>query len=119
MAIRQYEIWLADLNPQIGTEPGKTRPVLVVQTDLLNKIPHPSTLICPITTKVYIKSDVLRVHLKGGMANLRHDCDILIDQLRAIDNKRLIKKIGDLPASSINILRENLGIVLDLDLISS
>ena len=119
MEIRQYEIWLADLNPQIGTEPGKTRPVMVVQTDLLNKIPHPSTLICPISWRVIKSSEVLRVHLKGGMANLQQDCDILIDQLRAIDNRRLIKKIGDLPDSLVNTTRKNLSIVLDLDPTSS
>ena len=115
MEIRQFEIWLADLNSRIGTESGKTRPVIVVQTDLLNKIPHPSTLICPITSRVIKRSEVLRVHLKKGMDNLYQECDILIDQLRAIDNRRLIKKIGILPDSLINITRENLRIVLDLD----
>ena len=44
MKIKQFEIWTADLNPQIGTEPGKIRPVLIVQTDLLNSL-HPSTII--------------------------------------------------------------------------
>ena len=115
MGLKQYEIWLADLNPRIGTEPGKTRPVLVVQTDLLNDILHPSTLICPITSKLHLNSEILRVHLKKGMANLLQDCDILVDQLRAIDNKRLIKKIGDLPDTLIQPTRENLKIVLDLD----
>ncbi len=114
MEIRQYEIWLADLNPKIGTEPGKTRPVMVVQTNLLNRVPHPSTLICPLTTKVSRKSELLRVHIKSGMANLHQDCDILIDQLRAIDNKRLIKKIGELPDSVNQITSENLKIILDL-----
>jgi mRNA interferase MazF len=114
MAIRQYEIWLADLNPQIGTEPGKTRPVLVVQTNLLNKIPHPSTLICPISTKVHAKSDLLRVHLKKGMANLKQDSDVLVDQLRAIDNVRLIKKIGTMPAHLTETTKENLKTMLDL-----
>jgi mRNA interferase MazF len=114
MAIRQYEIWLADLNPQIGTEPGKTRPVLVVQTDLLNNILHPSTLICPISTKVHAKSDLLRVHLKKGMANLNQDCDILIDQLRAIDNRQLIKKIGAMPPSLTDATQKNLKTMMDL-----
>jgi len=45
MLINQFEIWLADLNPNIGTEAGKTRPVLVIQTNLLNQIEHPSTII--------------------------------------------------------------------------
>jgi mRNA interferase MazF len=114
MVMKQYEIWLADLNPRMGTEPGKTRPVLIVQTDLLNKIPHPSTLVCPLTTKVFKRSDVLRIHLKKGMANLHQDCDVLMDQLRAIDNRRLIQKIGMMPDALIQKTRENLKIILDL-----
>ncbi|MBN2275999.1 MAG: type II toxin-antitoxin system PemK/MazF family toxin [Bacteroidales bacterium] len=115
MSIKQFEIWIADLNPQIGTEPGKTRPVLVVQTNLLNKIPHPSTIICPLTKNIEKESDILRVHLKKGMANLRQNCDILIDQIRAIDNKRLIKKIGDIPVSLIDQIKENILIILDIE----
>ena len=105
MAIKQFEIWIADLNPRTGTETGKTRPVITVQTDLLNKIHHPSTIICPITSKVKMSSTVLRVHLRKGMANLNEDCDILIDQVRAIDNRRLIKKVGDLPSSLIDAIK--------------
>ena len=115
MSIKQFEIWIADLNPRIGTEPGKTRPVLVLQTDLLNKIPHPSTIICPITTNIEKEADILRVHLKKGMANLQENCDIMIDQLRAIDNKRLIKKVGDLPSELIDKVKENIIITLDLE----
>jgi mRNA interferase MazF len=115
MQINQYEIWIADLNPQIGTEAGKTRPVLVVQTNLLNKIPHPSTIVCPITTNVQKDADILRVHLKKGMANLHENCDVMMDQIRAIDNKRLIKKVGILPVELITIIKENIAIVIDLD----
>ena len=115
MLIKQFEIWIADLNPKIGTEAGKTRPVLVVQTNLLNKVSHPSTTICPITTNVQNESDILRVHLKKGMSNLNEHCDIMIDQIRAIDNKRLIKKVGDLPSLLISAVKENIGIVLDLE----
>ena len=115
MQINQYEIWIADLNPQIGTETGKTRPVLVVQTNLLNKIPHPSTVVCPITTKVQKDSNILRVHLKKGMANLHENCDVMIDQIRAIDNKRLIKKVGNLPIELIDRIKENISIIIDLD----
>ena len=63
MNIRQYEVWIADLNPRVGTEAGKTRPVLVVQTNLLNTVSHPSTIICPITSNVKKESEILRVHL--------------------------------------------------------
>ena len=115
MQINQYEIWIADLNPQIGTEAGKTRPVLIVQTDLLNKVQHPSTIVCPITTNVQNDSDILRVHLKKGMANLHENCDIMIDQIRAIDNKRLVKKVGKLPIELIQKIKENISIIIDLE----
>jgi mRNA interferase MazF len=115
MLIKQFEVWIADLSPQIGTEPGKTRPVLVIQTNLLNRIPHPSTIICPITTKVEKEADILRVHLTKGMANLSENCDIMIDQIRAIDNKRLQKKIGTLPSHLIEVVKENIAIILDLE----
>ena len=115
MKIKQFEVWIADLNPQIGTEPGKTRPVMIIQTNLLNKVPHPSTIVCPITTKIEKEADILRVHLREGMANLLENCDIMIDQIRAIDNTRLIKKIGDIPADLKDIIKENIRITLDLD----
>jgi mRNA interferase MazF len=115
MQINQFEIWIADLNPQIGTEAGKTRPVLVVQTNLLNKVKHPSTIVCPITTNIQIDAEILRVHLKKGTANLHESCDVIIDQLRAIDNKRLLRKVGNLPSELIPIIKENLAIILDLE----
>jgi len=114
MEIKQNEIWIADLNPQIGTENGKTRPVLIIQTDMLNKVLHPSTLICPMTTNIKSEAEILRVHISKGVANMQEDSDIMIDQLRAIDNKRLIKKIGKLPQALIEKVKENLMIVLDI-----
>jgi mRNA interferase MazF len=115
MKIKQYEIWIADLNPKIGTESGKTRPVVIIQTNLLNRIPHPSTIICPITTKVKKNTEVLRVHLQKGLADLRQDCDVMIDQIRAIDNRRLIRRIGDLPYDKIEKVKNNIRICLDLE----
>jgi mRNA interferase MazF len=113
MKLKQYDIWIADLNPRFGTETGKTRPVVIVQTDLLNKY-HPSTIICPITTNVNLDAEILRVHLSKGSAKLKEDCDIMIDQVRAIDNKRLLKKIGELNQEQINFIKSNLEIIFDL-----
>jgi mRNA interferase MazF len=113
MKIKQYEIWIADLNPRFGTETGKTRPVVIIQTDLLNKF-HPSTIICPITTNVKLDADILRVHLTKHLAKLKEDCDIMIDQIRAIDNKRLVKKIGNLNQEKIDTIKINLAIILDI-----
>jgi len=115
MLIKQFEIWIADLNPKLGTEPGKTRPVLIVQTNLLNKAGHPSTIICPITTNVKMESEILRVHLAKEASNLHRESDVMIDQLRAIDNNRLIRRVGKLPSHMAEVVLENLKIILDLE----
>ena len=111
MKIKQFDIWLADLNPSRGTEPGKTRPVVIIQTDLLND-QHLSTIICPITTNIQPEIELLRVHLRKSQ--LDNASDILVDQIRAIDNKRLLQKLGRLTAVQINTLKHNIQIVLDL-----
>lgn len=112
MKVKQYEIWIADLNPRIGTEAGKVRPVVVVQTDLLNRI-HPSTLICPVTTNIQPGSEILRVHLIRS-TGLEEDCDVMIDQVRAIDNQRFVRKVGKLSSESIDKIKFNLNILFDL-----
>ncbi|MDH7460565.1 type II toxin-antitoxin system PemK/MazF family toxin [Chitinophagaceae bacterium 26-R-25] len=111
MRYKQYDIWLADLNPTVGTEPGKTRPVVIIQTDLLNDI-HLSTIVCPITTNIKPEAELLRIHLKKSQ--LPKPSDILVDQPRAIDNKRFIKRLGKLTTEQSFQLKQNLKIVLDL-----
>jgi len=82
------EVWLANLNPTHGTEPGKTRPVLVVQAQALLDAGHPSTLVIPLTTNLLDDADPLRVRVPVS-GRLREPSDLLIHQLRAIDNRRL------------------------------
>jgi mRNA interferase MazF len=114
MKIKQFDIWIADLEPQRATETGKVRPVLIVQTNLLNN-EHPSVVICPITTNVEKDSDILRVHIRKGIANLKIESDIMIDQIRAVDNRRLLNKIGELTKELQLKVRDNIKIIFDLD----
>ena len=114
MKIKQFDIWIADLEPRQGTETGKVRPVLIVQTNLLNN-EHPSSVICPITTNVQKDSEILRVHIKKGTSNLKIESDIMIDQIRAIDNRRLVNKIGELTRDLQIVVKDNIRIILDLD----
>ena len=102
MRIRRGTLYLADLHPHRGTEAGKVRPVLVIQTDLLNDVDHPSTWVLPCTTRL-AGENLLRVPLPRGMAGNRQECEIMIDQSRAIDNRRLVRWLRALPQS---ILRE-------------
>jgi mRNA interferase MazF len=108
------EVWLANLNPRRGTEPGKTRPVLIVQAQALIDAGHPSTLVVPLTTNVIAGAEPLRIGLAAS-DGLREASDLLIDQLRAIDNQRLVEgpllRLGNsLMARIGNAIRE----VLDL-----
>jgi mRNA interferase MazF len=114
MKIKQFDIWIADLEPQRGTETGKVRPVLIVQTNLLNN-EHPSSVVCPITTNVQKDSEILRVHIKKGTSNLKVESDIMIDQIRAIDNRRLVNRIGELTKDLQILVKDNIKIILDLD----
>ena len=111
MEIKKWYVYLADLNPWRGTKPGKVRPVVVVQTDLLNGL-HPSTVVCPLTTKVQPRARFLRVHLTIGEAGLKEQSDIMVDQIRAIDNRRLLGHIGKISRKSQIKLNENLRILL-------
>lgn len=113
MKVKRFEIWLADLNPRFGTEAGKTRPVLVIQSDLLNTH-HPSTIVCPITSQVRSGVHILRVNLAKGEGGLHQESAIMIDQMRSIDNRRLVKCLGNLPAQRVEQVANNLRVVLDL-----
>ena len=115
MKFKQFEIWLADLNPKFGTESGKTRPVLIIQTNLLNKI-HPSTIVCPITTNITNGVSILRVNLKRGEGGMKKASSVMIDQIRAIDNKRFVKKTGTLPKKLQDQVIKNICIIIDIDI---
>jgi mRNA interferase MazF len=82
------EIWLANLNPDRGSEPGKTRPVLILQNQALLDADHPSTLVIPLTTNLVEDAEPLRLRIPAAN-KLDRDSDLLVDQLRAIDNTRL------------------------------
>jgi mRNA interferase MazF len=108
------EIWLANLHPRRGTEPGKTRPVLIVQSQALLDANHPSTLIIPLTTNLIEDAEPLRIRVPAS-DQLRQNSDLLIDQLRAIDTRRLTQ--GPLTRLSAHLLakvEEAIREVLDL-----
>ncbi len=62
LVISHGGLYAADLSSRFGTEPGKIRPVLVIQTDLLNELDHASTWILPCTTRT-VGENMLRVPL--------------------------------------------------------
>lgn len=107
MKVNRGRLYLADLSPRRGTEAGKLRPVLVVQTDLLNDVSHPSTWVLPCTTRL-TGENPLRVPLPRGMAGNRQDCEVMIDQSRAIDNRRLVRALKPVARSILREVEEKL-----------
>jgi mRNA interferase MazF len=107
VTIRRGFLYLADLNPRAGTEPGKLRSVLVVQTDLLNESGHPSTWVLPCTTRL-TGENLLRVVLPPRIAGNRQECEVMIDQSRAIDNRRFVRTLKPLPRPILAEVAEKL-----------
>ena len=88
MAYKRGGIYLANFNPSRGTEPGKIRPCIVMQNNLLNDVEHPSTTILPLTTQLIEDAAPLRFRLTSR-DGLEHDSDVMLDQTRTIDNRRI------------------------------
>lgn len=112
MNIHHGFLYLADLNPRQGGEPGKMRPVIVIQTDLLNEAAHPSTWVLPCTTNI-IGDSLLRVSLPKGISGNGANCEAMVDQSRAIDNRRIRKELGQIPPAILAEIKEKLRLLGD------
>lgn len=114
MACRRGEVRLANLNPSRGTETGKIRPCIVLQSDLLNEADHPSTTVIPLTTRLVDAAAPLRFRV-ARRGSLKADSDAMIDQVRTIDNRRLTgEPLATLSAGEMAEIEEYLKIVFGL-----
>jgi mRNA interferase MazF len=105
MIFSRGEVWLADLNPTRGSEQAGTRPVLIFQTDSINRFT--TTLITiPFTTNLRRASLPSCVQITAGEGGLTADSVALCHQLRVLDKTRLTKKLGKLSDSRINEIEE-------------
>ena len=115
MACKRGGIYLANFNPSKGTEPGKIRPCVVMQSNLLNDIGHPSTTVLPLTTQLIDEAEPLRYRVTARAA-LESDSDIMLDQTRTIDNRRIISELLTiLTKQEINEVEIYWRIVLGID----
>lgn len=112
--MKQFDIFLADLSPGFGTEPSKKIPVVIVQNNFIIREGHESTVVCLLATKLTSGTKILRIRVPASQSNLIQDSEILMDQVRAIDNKRLIRYVGSLDEKTALQVKKSLGIVLDL-----
>lgn len=110
-----WHLYSVDLEPRIGTKPGKQRPCLVVQPSEFAEAGLMSTVVLPLTTKIISQNSFpLRVNIPKGTAGLVHSSDIIVDQILAWDNSLFRSEIGVLPDFLIEKVKEALLDFLDL-----
>ena len=99
MSPKRYTIYYADLNPTIGSEISKIRPVVIISQDAMNH--HLDTVVvCPLTSKLHPQwRSRLQITCAGKEA------EIAVDQIRTISKKRLRQKIDQPPATQASQLR--------------
>ena len=110
--IRRGDIVIANLEPVTGSEQGGIRPVLIIQDDVLNTH-SPTTIIAPITSKIYTKNYPTNVQFVSF--RLKKESTILLNQIRTIDKKRIIKIIGKIDFEIMNKVDMALRISLALN----
>ena len=99
MQVKCYEIYYADLNPTVGGELKKIRPVVVVSKTEMNRYLD-TVVICPLTTKLHPKWRS-RIQTKC----VQKKVEIAVDQIRAISKKRLKNRIDELSSEDAGKLR--------------
>ena len=112
MMVSRGDIWLVNLNPvKKSNEVGKIRPALVLQNDELNHGDYPTTIIIPLTTSLIDDAEPLRYRI-DAKDELEKDSDLLVAQIRSIDNIRFIKKLTQLSNKELDYIKQLLDEVL-------
>lgn len=114
MKIHRGHVYVVDFNPRVKTKPGKTRPAVVVQDDVINEAGYPSTIVLPTTTRLADTDTPLRLRLPAGTAGLDRDSDVLVAQVIAVANESFRKELGALPVDLAGTLDEKLRAVMGL-----
>ena len=115
MTINSGEIHLASLDPTLGREIAKTRPVVIISNDINNRFSGTITVL-PITSTNLGKIYPFEIKLPKGAGNLPKDSKVKADQIRTLDKRRVIKAIGMLDDESMARIETALKIHLDLEM---
>lgn len=111
--ISRGDIFLANLDPVVGSEQGKIRPVLVIQNNVYNEY-SPTTIVAAITSKKFTKEFPTNIFIIKEDSKLNKDSTILLNQIRTIDKSRIIKRISHL--NELFMRKVDLAIKVSLDL---
>jgi len=111
--VKRGEVWLVNLDPTIGHEIKKSRPGVIIQNNLGNKY-SPITIIAPVTSQKVEKVYPFEALLIKKYSGLDKDSKVLLNQIRAIDKKRLVKRLGRANEETMEIIDEAIKISLGL-----
>src|SRR3970040_934065 len=114
MEIKRGHLYVVDFNPRIKTNPGKLRPAIVLQSDLVNDAGYPSTIVIPTTTRLVQNPGILRLRMKKGQGGIAHESDLLLGQLIAVANESFRQEIGALPDTLMAEVENRVRIILSL-----
>ena len=115
MVPRQWHLYIVDLEPRVGTKPGKQRPCLAVQPSEFCEAGLDSTVVLPLTTKLTAgEAFPLRVRIPAGTCGLESESDVLVDQILAWDNSLIGRELGLLPEALVENVKAALKDFLDL-----
>ena len=110
---RRGEVYLANFDPAVGSEIRKTRPGLVLQNDIANR-KSPVTIMAAISTKFSESLYPTEVLISPPEGGLRKPCVTLLNQIRTVDKKRLIKKLGTVRLETMRKINRALAVSLGL-----
>jgi mRNA interferase MazF len=95
---QRWHCYIVDLEPRVGTKPGKQRPCVAIQPTEFGVAGLESTVVLPLTTRLTTGDAFpLRVRLPRGTCGLERDSDVLVDQILAWDNSLFRRDLGLLP----------------------
>jgi mRNA interferase MazF len=114
MILQRGRLYVVDFNPPIRTKPGKLRPALVLQSDVVNQAGYPSTIVIATTTRLIEDPGILRLRLPKGEGGLDQESDLLLGQVIAVANSSFRREIGALSPGLMEEVEQRLRIILSL-----
>lgn len=112
MVIAQGEIWWADLGPAFGSAPASTRPLLVVQSDLLNGSRIATVVCVPLTTNTAWADAPGNALLDTDVTGLPKTSVANVSQILTCDKRDLRDRVGKIPTRNLELIFSGLDIVL-------